>query len=92
VSYENPTGLAKVLKKTSKETGTIEIKSGYLADRLMTVEEVLAMADLPSMTEMRAKLLATIAAPASQLVRTLAEPGRSLAAVLKARSEQEISA
>jgi large subunit ribosomal protein L10 len=89
VSYENPTGLAKVLKKYSKEQGTIEIKSGYLADRLMTVEEVIAMADLPSMAEMRAKLLSTIAAPASQLVRTLAEPGRSLAAVLKARSEQE---
>jgi len=92
VSYENPTGLAKVLKKFSKETGTIEIKSGYLADRLMTVEEVVAMADLPSLSEMRAKLLSTIAAPASQLVRTLAEPGRSLAAVLKARSEQEIAA
>lgn len=92
VSYENPTGLAKVLKKFSKEQGTIEIKSGYLADRLMTVEEVMAMADLPSLAEMRAKLLSTIAAPASQLVRTLAEPGRSLAAVLKARSEQEPAA
>ena len=55
----------------------------------MTVEEIVAMADLPSMAEMRAKLLSTIAAPASQLVRTLAEPGRSLAAVLNARSEQE---
>jgi large subunit ribosomal protein L10 len=92
VSYENPTGLAKILKKVSTENGTIEIKSGYLADRLMTVEEVIAMADLPSMAEMRAKLLSTILAPASKLVRTLAEPGRSLAAVLKARSEQEISA
>ncbi len=92
ISYENPTGLAKVLKNFSKEHGTIEIKSGYLADRLMTVEEIVAMADLPSMSEMRAKLLATIVAPASQLVRTLAEPGRSLAAVLKARSEQEIAA
>ena len=38
---------------------------------------------------MTGTLLSTIAAPASQLVRTLAEPGRSLAAVLKARSEQE---
>ena len=89
VSYDNPTGLAKVLKNFAKDQDVIEIKSGYLADRLMTAEEVVAMADLPSMAEMRAKLLSTIAAPASQLVRTLAEPGRSLAAVIKARSEQE---
>jgi large subunit ribosomal protein L10 len=92
ISYENPTGLAKVLKNFAKDQGKIEIKSGYLADRLMTVEEVIAMADLPSMTELRAMLLSTIAAPASQLVRTLAEPGRSLAAVLQARSEQEPAA
>jgi large subunit ribosomal protein L10 len=40
------------------------------------------------MSEMRAKLLQTILAPASQLTRILAEPGRKLAAVLKAYSEE----
>jgi len=89
VSYQNPTGLAKVIKDFSKEFGTIEIKSGYLAERLMTVEEIIALAELPSMEEMRAKLLSTILAPASQLVRTLAEPGRKVAAVLKSYSEKE---
>jgi large subunit ribosomal protein L10 len=92
VSFENPTGLAKVLKKYSKEQDKLDIKSGYLADRLMTVEEIVAMADLPSLAEMRATLLSTILAPASQLVRTLAEPGRSLAAVIKAHSEKEPAA
>jgi large subunit ribosomal protein L10 len=89
ISYQNPTGLAKVIKDFSKEFGTIEIKSGYLAERLMTVEEIIALAELPSMEEMRAKLLRTILAPASQLVRTLAEPGRQMAAVLKSYSEKE---
>ena len=89
VSYQNPTGLAKVIKDFSKEFGTIEIKSGYLADRLMTVEEIVALAALPSMEAMRAKLLSTILAPASQLVRTLTEPGRQVAAVIKSYSEKE---
>lgn len=89
ISYQNPTGLAKVIKDFSKEFGTIEIKSGYLAERLMTVEEIIALAELPSMEKMRAKLLRTILAPASQLVRTLAEPGRQVAAVLKSYSEKE---
>lgn len=89
VSYQNPTGLAKAIKDFSKEFGTIEIKSGYLAERLMTVEEIVALAELPSMETMRAKLLSTILAPASQLVRTLAEPGRQVAAVIKSYSEKE---
>ncbi|OQY27566.1 MAG: hypothetical protein B6I38_09970 [Anaerolineaceae bacterium 4572_5.1] len=55
---------------------------------MMSVAEINALANLPTMDEMRAKLLQTILAPASQLVRTLAEPGRQVAAVLKAYSEE----
>jgi len=89
ISYQNPSGLAKAIRKFSKEFGTIEIKSGYLAERLVTAEEINALAELPSMAELQAKLLSTIAAPASQLVRIFAEPGRQLAAVLKSYSETE---
>jgi large subunit ribosomal protein L10 len=92
ISYENPSGLAKAIKSFAKEHGTVEIKSGYLAERLVTVDEINALADLPSMEEMRAKLLSTISAPASKLVRVLSEPGRQVAAVIKAYSEQETAA
>ena len=88
VSYENPSGLAKAIKEFSKEYGSVEIKSGYLGERLMTVDEINALAELPTMDEMRAKLLQTILAPANKIVRTLAEPGRQLAAVLKAYGEE----
>ncbi len=87
-----PTGLAKAIKDFAKEHGTIEIKSGYLADRLVTADEINALADLPSMEEMQAKLLSTILAPASNLVRILAEPGRQVAAVIKSYSEKETAA
>jgi large subunit ribosomal protein L10 len=92
VSYNNPSGLAKALKNFAKEFGTIEIKGGYLAERQVTAEELNALADLPSLDEMRAKLLGTITAPASKLVRTLAEPGRQIAAVVKAYSERQPAA
>jgi len=92
ISYENPSGLAKALKDFAKEFGTIEIKSGYLAERLVSADEINALADLPSMAEMRAILLSTIAAPASKLVRILAEPGRQVAAVIKSYSERETAA
>ena len=41
------------------------------------------------MPVMRATLLGVISAPASKLVRTLAEPARSMAAVIKGYSEKE---
>jgi len=92
ISYENPSGLAKAIKDFSKEFGTVEIKSGYLDERLMTIEEINQLAELPSMEEIRATLLSTINAPASKLVRLLAEPGRQLASVMKSYSERESAA
>ena len=41
-----------------------------------TAAQVKALAELPPLPVMRAKLLGTMLAPASQLVRTLAEPAR----------------
>ena len=92
ISFDNPSSLASAIKDFAEEFGMIEIKSGYLEDRLMTVEEINALAELPTMDEMRAKLLQTILAPATQLTRLLAEPGRMLAGVLKAYSEKESAA
>lgn len=88
VSFGNPPGLAKAIKDFLKESESIEIKGGYLEGKMMTAAEIKALADLPTMPEMRAKLLQTIMAPASQLTRILAEPGRQLAAVLKAYSSE----
>jgi large subunit ribosomal protein L10 len=49
---------------------------------------VKSLADMPPLPVLRAQLLGVLLAPASKLVRTLAEPGRSIAGVLKAYSEQ----
>ena len=92
ISYQDPSGLAKAIKDFATEFGTIEIKSGYLDERMVTVEELNALAELPSADEMRAKMLSTIGAPATQLVRLLSEPGRQVAAVLQAYARQESAA
>lgn len=92
ISFDNPSGLASAIKDFAEEFGTIEIKGGYLDERMMSVEEINALAELPTMDEIRAKLLQTILAPASQLAQLLAEPGRRLAGVLKAYSESENAA
>jgi large subunit ribosomal protein L10 len=88
-AFEDAPALAKAMTDFAKASAFLKIKAGYLDRRLMNAEEVVALANLPPLPVMRATLLSTILAPASQLVRTLAEPGRQIAAVLKAFSEAE---
>jgi large subunit ribosomal protein L10 len=88
-AFEDPPALAKAMADFAKVSDFLKIKAGYLDNRLVTAEEVISLANLPPLPIMRAILLSTILAPATQLVRTLSEPGRQVAAVLKAFSEAD---
>lgn len=88
-AYNDPPALAKTFTDFIKGSETRRIKGGFLGKEVITDAQVKALADLPSLPVMRATLLGVLQAPASKLVRTLAEPARSLAAVLKAYSEKE---
>lgn len=88
-AFEDPPALAKTMTDYAKESGLLNIKAGYLDNRLMSAAEVTTLASVPPLPIMRATLLSTLLAPASQLVRTLSEPGRQIAAVLKAFSEAD---
>lgn len=78
--------MAKILNETTKNK-IFEFKVGYFDGKSLSVDEIKALADLPPLPVMRATLLGTISAPASKLVRTLAEPARGMAAVVKSYSE-----
>ena len=80
--------MAKAVSEVVKDYG-MKIKYGYLEKGLLNKEEVAKLGTLPSLPEMRAKLLGTIMAPASQLVRTINEPGRGLAAVIQANVDKQ---
>ena len=88
-AFEDPPALAKAITDFAQESDFIKVKVGYLDKQMMSAVEVKALADLPPLPVMQATLLSTILAPASQLVRTLAEPGRQVAAVVKAFSERD---
>ena len=59
-----------------------------MGTELLDVAQVKALADLPPLPVVRAQLLGVLQAPAGKLVRTIAEPARSLASVLQAYSEK----
>ena len=76
---------AKVIKTFAAEFKKPSVKVGILDNALLTAEQVQAMADLPPLPVLQAQLLGLLNSPASKLVRTLNEPGASLARVLKAK-------
>jgi len=80
--------VAKVLSDATAKSEIFKVKYGYLDGREITAADIKALAELPPLPVMRAKLLGLLQTPASQLVRTLAEPARQVAYVIKAYSEK----
>jgi large subunit ribosomal protein L10 len=87
-AFSDAPALAKVLSDATAKSEIFAIKGGYLGNQPLSPAQVKALADLPPLPVMRAMLLGTISAPATKLVRTIAEPARGLAAVIKAYSEK----
>lgn len=88
-AISDPPAMAKVMSDAAKNAEVYKVKGGYLGVNPISAPEIKALADLPPLPVMRSKLLGMLQAPASQLVRTLAEPARSMACVLKGYSEKE---
>ena len=86
-AFSDAPSVAKVMSDLSK-TDVFEIRLGYMDQKLLSASDVKALAELPTLHVMRGIVLGTILASASKLVRTLAEPARSMAAVVKAFSEE----
>ena len=87
-AFSDPAGTAKALSEATKGLEAIKIKGGYMGIELLSAEQVKALADLPPLPVVRAQLLGVLQAPAGKLVRTIAEPARSLASVFRAYSEK----
>lgn len=83
---------AKVLSDFARTSEFVKIKGGYLDRNPISAAEVKSLAELPPLPVMRAQLLGVISAPASKLVRTLAEPARQVASVLKAYADKDTAA
>ncbi len=87
-AFKDAAGFAKALTDVTKGMEAVKIKGGFLGAQSMNLAQVKSLANLPPLATLRAQLLGVIQAPASKLVRTLAEPGRRVAYVVKAYSEK----
>jgi large subunit ribosomal protein L10 len=87
-AFSDPVATAKALSDAIKGLEIIKVKGGYMGTAMLDAAQVKALADLPPLPVVRGQLLGVLQAPAGKLLRTIAEPARSLASVFRAYSEQ----
>jgi large subunit ribosomal protein L10 len=87
-SSKDPVAAARIAVKYAKENDKLVILGGAMGKNVLDAKSVKALADLPSLDELRAKLIGLINAPATKIARTVKEPGAKLARVIQAKAAQ----
>jgi large subunit ribosomal protein L10 len=85
---KDPTAAPRIISEFGKKNDKLQIVGGGLSGTLLDAASVRALAELPSLDELRAKLVGLLNTPASRLVGLLQAPGGQVARVLAARAEQ----
>jgi large subunit ribosomal protein L10 len=80
----DPVAAPKVAVKFAKANEKFVILGGAMGATVLDAKGVSSLADLPSLDELRGKLIGLLQAPASKIARTLNEPGAQLARVFGA--------
>lgn len=83
---QDPIAAAKVAVGYAKENDKLVILGGAMGNTVLDAKAVKALAELPSLDELRAKLLGLLSAPATKIARTVMEPGAQLARVIQAKA------
>ena len=85
---KDPVTAAKIAVQYAKINDKLVIVGGTMGKNVLDPAGVKALAELPSLDELRAKLIGLLNAPATKIVRTIAEPGAQLARVIQAKASK----
>ena len=85
----DPVALAKALSTWVKDNSEFTFKLGIVEGKVITVEEVNALATMPGKEELFSKILYLIQSPAQRLATVINATGRDLAVVINQGVEKE---
>lgn len=85
----DPVSAAKVASKFANSNDKLSITGGYLDGRVLDAKAVDALAKLPSLDELRSKIIAVIQTPATRLAVLAKEPAACVTRVIAARGRGE---
>jgi large subunit ribosomal protein L10 len=84
----DPVAAPKIATAFARRNDKLQIVGGGLGATVLDAAAVRALAELPTLDELRGTLIALLQTPASRLVGLLQAPGGQLARCLAARAEQ----
>jgi large subunit ribosomal protein L10 len=86
---KDPVAPAKVVVDFAKTNDKLEIVGGLMGTTVLDIAGVKALAELPSLDELRAKIVGLVQAPATKIVQIVQAPAAQLARVLSAYAEKD---
>ena len=87
-SSSDPVMAAKILVDFAKENEKLVIIGGGLEDKALSKIDVEALAKLPSLNDLRGKLVGLLQAPASKILRLSVEPASQVLRTISQKSKQ----
>jgi len=88
-SYDDAVAGLKALFEFHKESKKLEIKQGFMEDKVLSTTEVEALSKLPSKSELIVMLIQRLKGPGQGLVNTLTAKTKDLVYVLKAIADKK---
>jgi large subunit ribosomal protein L10 len=85
---DDPVAAAKVCVEFAKKNAKLSLVGGALGEEVLDADGVTALAKLPSLDELRGKLIGTLQAPATKVAMVLQAPAGQLARVCSAYGSQ----
>lgn len=85
----DPVAAAKAVVDFAKTTDRLEIVGGAMGDTLLDANGVKQLAELPSLDELRARIVGLVQAPATKLAQIVQAPAAQLARVFGAYAAKE---
>lgn len=86
---EDPIAAAKIVVEFAKTNKKVQVLAACLDGKLLDAANVNALALLPSLDELRAKIIGLVQAPMAKIARTVIEPAAQLARLAAAYSAKE---
>ena len=87
-SSKDPVMAAKILVDFAKENEKLVIIGGGLEEKTLSKTDVEALAKLPSLTDLRGKLIGMLEAPALKILRLTLEPASQILRSISQKSQQ----
>jgi len=89
---KDPVAAAKVVVEFSRKNERVVVLGGALSGQALDAAGIKMLAALPSLNELRGRIVGVLVAPAAKLLAVLQAPGGQLARVTKARADKAESA